>query len=53
MKELTKNAALVSMEEWNAIHDEMRRTFADPENSLLSADEFQAAAQQVQPLLSD
>ncbi len=53
MNESTKNAALVSMEEWNAIHDEIRRTFANPEYSLLSADEFQTAAQQVQPLTSD
>jgi hypothetical protein len=51
MNESTQNAALVSLEAWNAIHDEMRKAFTFQENSQLSADEFQAAAQinQFQP----
>lgn len=53
MNEMANNAALVRMDEWNAIHDEMRKIFAVPENSLLSDDEFRAAAQQVQTLSSD
>ena len=49
MNEWTKKAALVSMEEWNAIHDEMRKTFSVAENQALTAEEFQAAAQQAEP----
>ncbi len=53
MNEMAKNSALVRMEEWNAIHDEMRKIFTVPENSTLSDEEFQAAAQQAQPLSPD
>ena len=53
MNEMAKNAALVRMDEWNAIHDEMRRMFTVPENSMLTDDDFRAAAQQAQPLASD
>jgi hypothetical protein len=53
MNEMAKNAALVRMDEWNAIHDEMRKIFTVPENSMLSDEEFRTAAQQVQPLSSD
>lgn len=49
MNELMKNAALVSLEEWNAIHDAMWKTFTIPENPPLSAAAFQAAAKNVQP----
>ena len=48
MSESTQNAALVSLEAWNAVHDEMRKAFTFQENSQLSADEFQAAAQIIQ-----
>lgn len=53
MNEMAKTAALVRMDEWNAIHDEIRKIFTVPENSMLSDDEFRAAAQQVQPMSSD
>lgn len=53
MNERTTKAALVSMEEWNAIHDEIRKAIAFPEDSPLSADDFRAAAQLVEPLSSD
>jgi hypothetical protein len=53
MNEKAKNAALVRMDDWIAIHDEMRKIFAVPESSMLSDEEFRSAARQAQPLSPD
>jgi hypothetical protein len=53
MNETTKNAALVSLDEWNAIHDSLRKAFTYPDPTPLSADAFLAAAQNIQSQPAD
>ena len=42
MTEGTKNALLVSLEQWKAIRDEVEKTIAALENSLLAAEKLSA-----------
>lgn len=53
MGERLKNLALVSLDEWNAIHDELREAFSALEASTLTAEEFQAASQTIQSTPTD